>query len=322
LALINLIESCGLSVARTCEIIGLNPDRYYRWRRSLKEVGPQALANKKARPESCPHKLLEGERQEIIDYALKHPDLRHRKLCYAMQDDDVAYVSPSTVYRVLTGEGLVSSYNLPERPKADGTVEAGGPNKAWHIDITYVPVANGQAYLITVLDGYSRYPVYHELSQTMTADDMQRVMSRALARAGLFDAPEEERPVLISDNGTQLVAKSFRKFLNTWNIEHRRTAVRHPESNGKIEVFHKTIKYERIYVKERYETYYEAKDDIADFIQYYAEKRLHQGIGFVTPKDMYTGKAEKIIVRRNRKHQQAIEERKRRNRKHKQRQAA
>ena len=305
-----------------CNVLELNPGRYYKWRRMLKEYGYPFLINKKSRAQGCPHKLLEFERQRIIGYALKHSDIRHRKLCYAMQDDGVAYVSPSTVYRVLRDEGLIAQYELPKKRNADGSVGARKPNDIWHMDITYIPVEKKHAYLITVLDGYSRYPVHHELSQTMTADDMQGVMSRALAKAGLFQAPPEQRPALISDNGTQLVAKSFQKFLNTWDIEHRRIAVRHPESNGKIEVFHRTIKYERVYVKEQYKTYYEAKDDLDQFIRYYAEERLHQGIGFVTPLSKYNGKAEKIVSKRKHNHQKAIEKRKQENRMRKQSQVA
>ena len=309
-------------MSHVCRILKLHPGRYYRWRRLFKAHGFESLINKKSRAHSCPHKLLESERQRIIDYALKYPDLRHRKLCYAMQDDGVAYVSPSTVYRVLKDKGLISQYELPKKRSVDGSVKVKKPNDVWHIDITYIPVAQRHAYLITVLDGYSRDPVHHELSQTMTADDMQGVMSRALAKAGLFEVPAAERPALVSDNGTQLVANSFQKFLNTWDIEHRRIAVRHPESNGKIEVFHKTIKYERVYVKEQYETFYEARDDLDEFIRYYAEERLHQGIGFVTPESRYNGKAEKIVSRRKQNHQKAIEQRKQKNRMHKPQQVA
>ena len=141
-------------------------------------------------------------------------------------------------------------------------------------------------------------------------------------QAGLLEVDEEKQPALVSEKGTQLVAKSFQKFLNTWKIEHRRIAVRHPESNGKIEVFHKTVKHERIYIQETYQTFYEAKDDLDDFIRYYAEERLHQGIGFVTPKDRYTGKDKEIIQQRELNHRRALEKRKRQNRKRSQRHVA
>ncbi len=293
----------------------LNPGRYYSWKRRFQASGREGLRNHKSSPGSCPHALLEEEKEAIIDYALKHPDTRHRKLAYNMQDEGVVYASPSTVYRVLKAENLIPSKDYHKERKADGKIEVSTPNVLWHTDITYIPVEDGHAYLISVLDDYSRYVIHSELSRTMTADDMERILSRALYKADLFEAPAEERPALISDNGTQLIAKSFTSFLEEWDIEHIRTAVRHPETNGKIEVLHKTIKYENVYVKERYQSFYEAKKDIEDFIDKYNHTRLHQGIDFVTPYQKYTGKAEKIINKRKKQHKKAIERRKRFNRK-------
>jgi transposase InsO family protein len=151
----------------------------------------------------------------------------------------------------------------------------------------------------------------------MTADDMQRVLSRAMFKAGVFEVDPVSRPVLISDNGTQLVAKSFTEFLEEWEIKHIRTAVKHPETNGKIEVFHKTIKYENVYAQEKYQSFYEAKEDIENFIDQYNSERLHQGIEYVTPDQKYNGKADKIIDERKKKHQAAIDRRKRLNQKRK-----
>ena len=116
----------------------------------------------------------------------------------------------------------------------------------------------------------------------MTTDDMQQVLNRSMFKAGIFEADPVNRPTLVSDNGTQLVSKSFTEFLEKWEIKHIRTAVKHPETNGKIEVFHKTIKYENVYAQEKYQSFYEAREDIEKFIKYYNSERLHQGIEFVT----------------------------------------
>jgi transposase InsO family protein len=151
----------------------------------------------------------------------------------------------------------------------------------------------------------------------MTADDMQRVLSRAMYKAGIFDLDPVSRPVLVSDNGTQLVSKSFTEFLEEWEIRHIRTAVKHPETNGKFEVFHKTIKYENVYRKETYQSFYEAREDIENFIDYYNSERLHQGVDYVIPDQKYNGKADEIIDERKKKHQSAIDRRKRLNRKRK-----
>lgn len=310
----DIIEGSSLTKKRTCEILQMNPGRYYSWKRRFENNGMEGLKNHKSTPRTCPHSLLEEERQAIINYALNHPDIRHRKLAKKMMDDNVAYVSASSVYRVLKAAGFIPEQEYHSERKADGKIKVDKPNKMWHTDITYIPVKDSHAYLICILDGYSRKIVHGELSQTMTAEDMKRVLSRAMFKADMFELPAEKRPVLVSDNGTQLVAKSFSSFLKEWDITHIRTAVRHPETNGKIEVFHKTIKYENVYVKEQYQSFYEAKEDIEQFIEYYNSERLHQGIDFVTPDQKYNGKADKIISNRKKKHQTAIERRKRLNR--------
>jgi len=312
--LMDIIEESNLSIKDTCRILELNSDRYYRWRRQFNLEGIDGLKNNKSTPAKCPHSLLEEERKAIIDYAIKHPDVRHRKLAYMMQREDVVYVSPSTVYRVLKEEGLIPTRSYNKKRKADGKIEVKEPNKMWHLDITYIPVEQTHAYLISVLDGYSRYVVHAELSMSMTSDDIERVMSRAMFKENLYEKPVEQRSVLVTGNGTQIVSRSFQQFLREWEIEHIRTAVRHPESNGKIEVFHKTVKYENVYVKEKYQSFYEAKEDLEKFIQYYNHQRLHQGIGFVTPYEKHIGKAEQIINERKKKHEKAIERRKRLNR--------
>jgi putative transposase len=313
----NIIEESSLSIEKTCEILQLNSWRYYYWKRRYKAKGMDGLKNHKSNPETCPHTLLDEERQAIIDYALKHPDIRHRKLAKRMIDDDVAYVSASSVYRVLKQANLISEQDYHEKRVADGSIKVTKANQMWHTDITYIPVRDNHAYLICILDGYSRKIIHGELSQSMTSDDMIRILNRAMFKTGMFEKPIDQRPILVSDNGTQLVSKSFTSFLKEWNIKHIRTAVKHPETNGKIEVFHKTVKYENVYVKDLYQSYYEAKEDIDNYIKYYNSERLHQGIDFVTPNQKYNGKADKIINNRKKKHQAAIDRRKRLNRKKK-----
>ena len=314
--LMEIVEKSTLTIKRTCVILRLNPGRYYDWQRRYAKNGMEGLKNHKSSPKSCPHTLLEEEKELIIEYALKHPDIRHRKLAHKMQNDNIAFVSPSSVYRVLKANDLISEkeYNK-ERQKADGKIKVSEPHQVWHTDITYIPVKDGHAYLISVLDDYSRFVVHSELSRTMTSDDMKRVLSKALHKADLYEKSADERPALVSDNGTQLISNSFTEFLKEWDIQHRRIAVRHPESNGKIEVLHKTIKHENVYTKERYESFYEAERDINSFLLKYNYDRLHQGINFVTPYEKYSGQAEQIIKKRKERHKKAFERRKRINRK-------
>ena len=230
----NIVEESKLTNKKTLELLKLNSERYYRWKRNYNKEGLEGLKNNKSNPKSCPHQLLDEEKEAIINYALEHPDVRHRKLAYNMQDEDVVYVSPSSVYRVLKEENLIPEQEYHEKQKSDGKIEVNEPDKMYHTDITYIPVADQHSYFISVLDGYSRKIIHGELSLTMTADDMERVMSKAMFKAGIFEKLEDQRPVLVSDNGTQLVSNSFKDFLKEWNIKHIRTAVRHPECNGKI----------------------------------------------------------------------------------------
>lgn len=295
-------------------MIQLNPNRYYRWRKRYVEDGLNGLQDRISAPRVVAHKLLPEEREAILQAARsrEYIDLRHRKLAYQLQDDGVAFVSPSTVYRVLKAEGLVHEWTLPRADTCDGEIEVTRPNQMWHTDITYIPIAGTRAYLFIVLDGYSRYIVHHELCLSMTARDMERVMAQALENAGI--SASDKMPALVSDNGVQLTAKSFQGLLRRFGIDHRRTAVGHPESNGKIEVFHKTLKYERIYVQDRYTGFFEAQRDIEQFVRHYNTKRLHQGIDFVTPEQRYTGKDVVILEQRKRKHAEAMAYRKQRNR--------
>lgn len=292
-------------------MIGLNPDRYYRWRRRYQQCGDIGLEDKCSTAHVVAHKLLPEERDKILECARRedYAALRHRKLAYRLQDDGEVFVSPSTVYRVLKAEGLIETWELPEPTPATGEVEVTRPNQVWHTDITYIPVGDSHCYLISVLDGYSRYVVAHELCRSMTARDVERVVAQALESAGI-SKDAKNAPALISDNGVQLKAYRFQCLLKRFGVEHRRIAIGHPESNGKIEVFHKTAKYECVYLKERYSNSLAAAHDIDQFIQTYNTERLHQGIDFVTPEQRYTGKDLAILAKRQRRHSAAINRRK------------
>lgn len=238
-----------------------------------------------------PHSLLPEERDAIIEYALK-TEHRHRKLAYELRRKNIVSVSPSSVYRVLKDANLIATYNPPKKPLKKHEIKADGPNQVWRTDITYIPLTNGHGYLISVLDSYSRYIIHAELLPTMTTRDVKKILDKALAKAALITS--KNKPVLVSDNGTQLVSKSFKKFLKDLGIKHIRTAYRHPESNGRIEVFHKTLKYEHVYLREIYPNLLVARQDIMSFIYKYNHERLHQGIGFVTPYERHTGQDKAI----------------------------
>ena len=291
-----LIASLPWPGNKSCRVLKLKRGRYWRWKNrydgtlsSLEDRAPIAQIR--------PHALLPEERQEIICFALDNPKERHRKLSFLMIDQDIGYFSPSTAYLVLKKGGAKPWVSL-KKPMRRQDIEVTGPNQVWYIDITYLKVNGRNWYLIPVLDKYSRLIVYWELCWTMTAHDVKRIVDFALEKEGLH--LQEQKPKIISDNGTQMVAKSFKKFLKDLGIKHIRIAYRHPESQGRIEVFFKTLKYECFYHGE-YQNAHEAHRDIEAFIHYYNYQRLHQGIGFVTPYQKHIGRADAIIAARKAK---------------------
>jgi len=243
----------------------------------------------------------------VINYALSHPKLRHRQLAYRLEREEAVFVSPSSWYRILKLKGLVCAWEpkLISRKEYDfKTVRA---NQQWQIDICYIPVVSYFMYLILILDDYSRYIVYFELCWSMSQEDVRRVVDFALLRAGLIEV--EEKPKLLSDNGPQLIAISFKQYLKKLGITHLRAAYRHPESKGKIERVFRTIKYEEVFPAE-YQNPREAEEGISRFIQDYNHKRLHQALDYVTPYERYTGQDQKILTQRKERRKKAKEHRK------------
>lgn len=263
--------------------------------------------------DSCPHKLLPEEKEMVYEMANSHPKMKHRKLAYKMQNEGSCYVSPSSVYRLLKDRGLIKERDIEER-KSPVRQDEGpqAPNEEWHTDITYVRVMGRWAKLVSFLDGYSRKIIHWKLSFSLSARQVSRVYDEALKKEGLLEV--KNKPAVISDNGPRFIGRGLTGLLDELGVEHRTIPVGHPETNGKMEVFHKTLKYEQIYLREIYETIGEAREDIDNFIEHYNSKRLHQAIGYVTPNQKHRLQAQEIIEERKRNHQKAIKRRKRINR--------
>jgi transposase InsO family protein len=254
--------------------------------------------------------LLEDEKETVYEMAKTHPNMNHRKLAYWMQNEGICYVSPSSVYRLLKARGLIKERDMDDRQAPDSRDDGpDGPNQQWHTDITYVKVNGRWAKLVSFLDGYSRKIVQSKLSFSLSAHHVSRVYDEALKNEGLLEA--NDKPKVVSDNGPRFVGRGFTGLLDELGVQHRTIPVNHPESNGKIEVYHKTLKYERVYLQGEYESLVEAREDIEEFVTFYNTTRLHQGIDYVTPNQKHNGKAEAIIEERNQNHQEAIERRKR-----------
>ena len=226
-----------------------------------------------------------------------------------MLDADVVAVSPSSVYRVLKSADLLSRWPRSASKKGSGFTQPEEPHQHWHIDIAYINVRGTFFYLCTVLDGCSRFIVHHELRESMKEADIELILQRALEK---FPGVS---PRVISDNGPQFLARDFKVFIREVGMSHVRTAPYYPQSNGKIERYHKTLKSEGIRPLTPL-SLADARQVIEDFVRYYNEVRLHSAIGYVTPKTRLEGRHELLFKQRDAKLEAAREARRRRRAQH------
>jgi transposase InsO family protein len=239
------------------------------------------------------------EREAIVAFHDQHPQEGYRRLAFMMLDDDVVAVSPSTVYRVLKSAGRLDRHAWAPSKKGTGFVQPDGPHRHWHTDISYVNLAGTFYFLITVLDGYSRFIVHWEIRETAKEIDIETVVQRALEKA-----PPDAKPRMISDNGPQFIARDFKSFIRLQGLTHVRTSPYYPQSNGKLERWHASLKRECVRVSCP-ETLQEAQQKVSSYVQHYNHARLHSAIGYITPADKLNGLEAEIFAERDRKLEEA-----------------
>jgi len=238
--------------------------------------------------------LTDREKRAIIAYYNTHLLEGYRRLTYMMMDDDIVAVSPSSVYRVLVNAGLLRRWNRKPSKKGTGFQQPLKAHEHWHIDISYINICGTFYYLCSILDGFSRYIVHWEIRESMTEADVEIILQRA--REKFPDA----KPRVISDNGPQFISKDFKEFIRTSGMTHVKTSPYYPQSNGKLERYHRTVKGTCIRVKTPL-SLEDARNLVTDFVDHYNNKRLHSAIGYVTPKDKLQGRAEMILAERDAK---------------------
>jgi transposase InsO family protein len=244
--------------------------------------------------------LEDLEKQAIIAYFHQHPAEGYRRLTFMMLDENVVAVSPSSVYRILKAAGLLQRWNRKSSSKGNGFNGPSRPHQHWHMDVSYLNIRGTFYYLCSVLDGYSRYIVHWEIRESMTEADIEIVLQRARER---FPG---EQPRVISDNGPQFIARDFKEFIRLSGMSHVRTSAYYPQSNGKIERWHRSLKTECIRPRCPL-SLEEARAIVNDFVQYYNTKRLHSAIGYITPEDKLQGNEKRIFAERDRKLAEARE---------------
>jgi putative transposase len=246
--------------------------------------------------------LEDWEKQAILDYHDRHPLEGYRRLTYLMLDDDVVAVSPTSVYRVLKNAGRLDRHRWAPSLKGTGFVQPDGPHKHWHLDISYLNLAGTFYFLITVLDGYSRYIVHWEIRENMKEFDTEVVVQRGLEK---FPG---ERPRIITDNGPQFIARDFKEFIRLMGLTHVRTSPYYPQSNGKLERWHGSVKRECIRPACP-GSLQEALRLVSSYVDDYNHARLHSALGYITPADRLNGLEQVIFAERDRKLEEARQRR-------------
>ena len=290
--------------------LGVPKSTYYRWLR--RQQHRQSLEDRPGASTPPWNRLRPQEGRSILEAAREMPELSSRQLAAWTTDNLGFAVSESTVYRILCREGLVKSPEMQLKAGKEYHRKTTGPHQMWATDASYFKVIGwGYYYLVTVMDDYSRFILVHKLQRDMTTDSLIEVVQEAVDKTGMTEVTVADRTSLLSDNGSGYVSRGFRDYLHLVGIKHILAAPFHPQTNGKLERYHQTIKRDVKQVP--YEMPSDLEAAIAAFIAYYNYRRYHKALSNVTPADMLKGRREQILQRRREVHVATIERRRRYN---------
>jgi transposase InsO family protein len=287
----------GISARCLIAWIGIGRSKFYDWRQRYGKV------NEHNGWVPRDFWVEDWEKRAILDFFHANPSEGYRRLTYLMLDRDIAAVSASTTYRILKAAGVMRKWNGKPSKKGTGFIQPLTPHEHWHVDITYLNICGTFYYQCSLLDGCSRFIVHWEIRESMTESHVEIIIQRAREKF------EGERPRIISDNGPQFIARDFKEFIRISGMTHVRTSPYYPQSNGKIERWHQSLKRECIRPKTPL-SLDEARTIVGRFVDHYNNDRLHSAIGYITPKDKLDGNDLKIFAERDRKLHEAREKRK------------
>jgi len=306
LEIIRLVEQSHLPVRRTLEKLGIPRPTFYRWYDLYQTGGLEALEDRPSRPSRVWNRIPDEVREKVLQLALDEPELSPRELSVRFTDQQGSFVSEASVYRLLKAQDLIPSPAYIVMKAADEFHDkTTAPSQLWQTDFTYLKVTGwGWFYLSTVLDDYSRYILAWKLCTTMKAQDVTDTLSLALDASGLDQATVAHRPRLLSDNGSSYISGDLAQWLGQRKMEHVRGAPNHPQTQGKIERWHQTLK-NRILL-EHYYLPGDLETQVRAFVEHYNHRRYHESLSNLTPADVYFGRGEAILLERERIKRQTI----------------
>ncbi|QJB69879.1 IS3 family transposase [Parasphingorhabdus halotolerans] len=309
LEIIKLVERSHLPAKQTLDKLGIARPTFYRWYDLYQRFGEDALEDKRPGPRRAWNRIPDDIHDQILEMALERCELSPRELAVTFTDTKGYFVSEASVYRLLKAHDLITSPAFIVRKAASEFKDkTTAPNQLWQTDFTYLKIIGwGWYYLSTILDDFSRYIISWKLCTTMKAEDVTDTLELALTASGCDQAHVLHKPRLLSDNGPSYVAGELADWLKDRNIRHVRGAPFHPQTQGKIERWHQTLK-NRILL----ENYYlpgDLEKQVEAFVEHYNHQRYHESLSNVTPADAYFGRAQAIIKQRERIKRKTIEHR-------------
>lgn len=295
--IILLVERSELGVNRTLKQLGIPKTTFYKWHHVYTEKGLVGLENKNPGNRRQWNSIPQEEKNLVVSVALEFTDLSPRELSCKLSDERKVFISESSVYRILKANGLITS-------PAHILLAAGNEfekktlfvHEMWQTDFTYFKIIGwGWYYLSTILDDYSRFIVHWQLCETMKAEDVRATVKHAVKKAGL---KKGQNPVLLSDNGSCYVSDELKTYLSALKIRSIHGRVGHPQTQGKIERYHRSMK--NVVKLDNYYHPEQLKESIAEFVEYYNNERYHESLNNVTPADVYYGREEEVLKERER----------------------
>ena len=307
LEIIRTVEGSHLPTKQTLDMLGIPRSTFYRWYDLYLEDGLDGLSDKSPSPKSVWSRIPDDHRDDLIEFALEHEALTSRELAVKYTDEKRYYVSESSVYRILKEADLITAPDYVVIKAAEEFKDkTTAINQMWQTDFTYFKIIGwGWYYLSTILDDYSRYIIAWKLCSTMRASDVTETIELALAATGCDQAVVQHKPRLLSDNGSCYISGELAEWMQKQEMEHIRGAPFHPQTQGKIERWHQTMK-NRILL----ENYYlpgNLEQQIGVFVDHYNNHRYHESLNNVTPADVYFGRDIDILREREKIKKQTIQ---------------
>lgn len=308
---IRLVEGSELPARRTLRELDVPASTFYRWYQAYQAGGFDALSASRRESRRFWNRIPEPERQKVVEIALAQPELSPRELAWHITDSHGIYISESSVYRILKDFDLVASpayVVISAKDRFDQPSRR--VHELWQTDFTYFKVVGwGWYYLLTVLDDHSRYIISWKLFTGMGAEDVQQILDHAIEATGVEKVQVRHRPRLLSDNGPCFISKALAAYLEKRGMRHTRGKPYHPMTQGKIERYHRTLK--NSITLRNYYLPGELEHEIAGFVDYYNNARVHEALDNLTPADVYHRRARDIRTARERLKEQTLTRRRR-----------